>query len=113
MEPTPEARNWAAIAHFSALVLFIGIPSLIGPLVVWLLRKDQDEFIDANGKEALNFNISFLLYAIAAGLLILIGIGLILLPVVAIAWFVLVIVAGVKAGSGEYYTYPFTIRFIN
>jgi uncharacterized Tic20 family protein len=113
MKPTPEARNWAAAAHFSALIMFLAVPSLVGPLVVWLMKKDQDEFIDINGKEALNFNLSFLIYGIAAGFLVFLGIGLLLLPIIGVAWLVLVIVAGIKAASGEYYTYPLTMRLIN
>jgi len=113
MEPTAESKNWATIAHFSAFVMFIGIPSFVGPLVVWLMKKDQDEFASMNAKEALNFNISFFIYGIISAILIIVGVGLLLLPVVGIAWLVLVIVAGVKSSSGEYYTYPLTLRLIN
>jgi uncharacterized Tic20 family protein len=113
MEPTAESKNWATIAHFSAFVMFIGIPSFIGPLVVWLMKKDQDEFVAMNAKEALNFNISFFLYGIISGILIIIGIGLLLLLVVGITWFVLVIVAAVRSSSGEPYVYPFTLRLVN
>jgi uncharacterized Tic20 family protein len=112
VEPSQEARNWAVIAHLSALVMFVGIPAPIGPLVVWLLRKDQDAFVDFGGKEALNFNISFLIYFIAGGLLIFVGIGLLLLPIIGITWIVLVIVAAVRASSGEYYQYPLTMRLV-
>jgi uncharacterized Tic20 family protein len=113
MEPTAESKNWATIAHFSALVMFMGIPSFIGPLVVWLMKKDQDEFVAMNAKEALNFNISFFLYGIISVLLIVLAIGLLLLVAVGITWLVLVIVAGVKASSGEPYVYPFTLRLVN
>lgn len=113
MDPTAESKNWATIAHFSALVMFIGIPSFVGPLVVWLMKKDQDEFVAMNAKEALNFNISFFLYAVVSALLIVVGVGLLLLPAVGVAWLVLVIIAGVKSSSGEYYTYPFTLRLVN
>ncbi|MFZ0492047.1 MAG: DUF4870 domain-containing protein [Acidimicrobiia bacterium] len=113
MEPTAESKNWAAIAHFSAFVMFVGIPSFIGPLVVWLMKKDQDEFVAMNAKEALNFNISFFLYGIISALLIILAVGLLLLVIVGIAWLVLVVVAGVKASSGEPYVYPFTLRLVN
>lgn len=111
--PAQEAKNWAVIAHLSALVNIVGIPSVIGPLVVWLLKKDEDPFIDYHGKEALNFNISFMIYGIVSGLLILVAIGLVLLPIVLITWLVLVIIGAVRTSNGEYYRYPLTIRLVN
>jgi len=110
--PSTDARNWAALGHLSAFVAFLGIPSLVGPLVVWLLRR-EDPYVDYHAKEALNFNISFLLYTIVSAVLIFLIVGLLLLPIVLVSWFVLVIVGAVKAGGGEYYRYPATIRFIN
>ncbi|MDF1595524.1 MAG: DUF4870 domain-containing protein [Acidimicrobiia bacterium] len=110
--PTSEERTWTIAAHISAFVSLVGIPPVIGPLVVWLMKKDSSPTIDAHGKEAVNFNLSFLLYGIVAFLLLFVRIGFILLPVVAIAWFVLVIVGTMKASNGEFYRYPVTIRFI-
>lgn len=110
-ETTVEARRWAAMSHLSAFAAFFGIPSLIGPLVVWLWQRDLP-YVDEQGKEALNFNISFLIYGIASALLIILLVGLLLLPIVFVTWFVLVIVASVKASAGEDYRYPLTIRFI-
>lgn len=112
-QPSADSRNWGMIAHLSALVMFVGIPAPLGPLVVWLIKKDQDPYVDYHGKESLNFNISFLLYSIVAGVLILVVIGLVLLPLVGIAWLVLVILGAVRASSGEMYRYPLTIRFIS
>lgn len=111
-ELSSESRNWATFAHLSAFVMFLGIPSLIGPLVVWLAKKD-DPYVEAQAKEALNFNISMLIYAIAAGISILLVIGIIALPAVFIAWFVLVIVAAIRSADGEEYRYPFTIRLVS
>jgi uncharacterized protein len=107
-----DARNLAMLSHLSAFVMFLGVPSLIGPLVAWLIKKD-DAFVADQAKEALNFNISFLIYAVAAGVSVFLLVGLVLLPAVFVAWFVLVIVAAIKAGKGETYRYPFTIRFVN
>ena len=107
-----DARNWATLSHLSAYVAFLGIPSLVGPLVIWLLKRD-DPYVDYHAKEALNFNISFLIYGIVATFSIIFLVGLLLLPVVLVSWFVLVIVAAVKASSGEYYRYPMTLRFIS
>jgi uncharacterized Tic20 family protein len=106
------AKNWAVLSHLSAFVMFLGIPAVVGPLVAWLLKK-EDPYLDSHGKEAVNFNISFLIYGAVSAILIIFVIGLILLPLVFVTWFVLVIVASVKAGAGEYYEYPFTIRFIS
>lgn len=107
-----DARNAAALSHLSAFVMFLGVPAVIGPLVMWLVRKD-DPYVEFHAKEALNFNISFLIYGIVAAVSIILLVGLLLLPAVAITWFVLVIVAAIKSSNGEYYRYPWTIRFVN
>ena len=91
--------------------MFLGVPALVGPFVVWLLKRD-DPYVDQQAKEALNFNISFLIYGIASALLIILLVGLLLLPIVFVTWFVLVIVASVKASAGEDYRYPLTLRFV-
>ena len=109
---TGDARNWATLSHLSAFVAFFGIPSLVGPLVMWLIRRD-DPYAEFHAKEALNFNISFLLYGIASAILILALVGLLLLPIVLVTWFVLVIRGAVKASAGEYYRYPMTLRFVS
>lgn len=106
-----DSQNWATLAHLSALVMFVGVPSLVGPLVVWLVKKD-DPYIEAHAKEALNFNISFLIYAIVAGIAVILLIGLLALPVIFVAWLVLVIVAAMKTADGEFYRYPLTMRLV-
>ena len=111
LETNAEAKRWAAMSHLSAFAMFLGIPALVGPFVVWLLKRDIP-YVDEQGKEALNFNISFLLYGIASALLIIVLVGLLLLPIVFVTWFVLVIVASVKTSAGEDYRYPLTLRFI-
>lgn len=107
-----DAKNWAVLSHLSAFAMFLGIPSVVGPVVTWAVKKD-DPYVDFHGKEAVNFNLSFLIYGVVSAVLILALVGLVLLPVVGLTWFVLVIVGAVKAGAGEYYRYPFTIRFID
>ena len=110
-EVSSNSRNLAMVSHLSAFVAFFGIPSLVGPLVLWLLNRD-DPFVEGQAKEALNFNISFLLYGMVAAISIVLLVGLLALPAVLITWFVLVIVASVKAANGEDYRYPVTIRFV-
>ncbi len=107
-----DSRNLAMLSHLSAFVAFVGIPSLVGPLVVWLLNRD-DPYVEAQAKEALNFNISFFLYGLVAAISIILLVGILALPAVVVTWFVLVIVASVKAANGENYRYPFTIRFVS
>jgi len=111
-EVSNETRNWAIAAHLSALVNFVGVPSVLGPVVVWIMKKD-DPYVVAAAKEAVNFNISFFIYAIVAGLSLFILIGLLLLPVVLITWLVLVIIAGVRTADGQQYRYPVTLRLIS
>ena len=111
-EASSNSRNLAMLSHLSAFVAFVGIPSMVGPLVVWLLNRD-DPYVEAQAKDALNFNISFLLYGLAAAISIIILVGIIALPAVLVTWFVLVIVASVKAANGEDYRYPFTIQFVS
>ena len=99
-------------AHLSALSGFV-IPfgNLIGPLIVWQVKK-EDPFVDAQGKEALNFQITVSIAAIVAAILTIIIIGIFLLPVIAIGSLVLVIIAGLRANDGEDYRYPFALRLI-
>ncbi|MGA7269972.1 MAG: DUF4870 domain-containing protein [Acidimicrobiia bacterium] len=111
-EISPESRNLATLAHLSAFVAFAGIPSLVGPLVMWLLKKD-DPYVEDQARQALNFNISFLIYGIVAAVSMILLIGLIALPAVLITWLVLVIVASTRASNGECYRYPFTIEFVS
>ncbi len=111
-EASSNSRNLAMLSHLSAFVAFVGIPSLVGPLVVWLLNRD-DPYVEAQAKDALNFNISFFLYGLVAAISIIVLVGVIALPAVLVTWFVLVIVASVKAANGENNRYPFTIQFVS
>ncbi|PWK16339.1 DUF4870 domain-containing protein [Tumebacillus permanentifrigoris] len=112
-ETNQEARTFGMLCHLAALAGYV-IPfgNIIGPLIFWLLKRDQHPFVDQQGKEALNFQISVILYLIVAGILCIIFIGLLLLPIIGVASLVFIIIAGVRANSGESYRYPLTIRFI-
>jgi uncharacterized Tic20 family protein len=110
-----ETRNWAMLAHLSSLLGYVGVPlaTVLGPLIVWLMKKDQHPFIDEHGKESLNFQLSMLIYLIVSGLSAFICIGFVLFPVVYIAGIVFVIIAAIKSSNGESYRYPLTIRFVS
>jgi len=113
-EKKKDANTWAMLCHLTALSLYIGVPfgHIIVPLIIWLIKKDEFAFVDEQGKESLNFQISITIYGIIAGLLCLVAIGFVLLPAIAVAHIVLIIMAAVKANQGESYRYPFTLRFI-
>ncbi len=102
------------LTHLLALCGFVGIPlgNIIGPLVLWLIKKDTMPFVDDQGKEALNFQISLTIYAFVAGLTMFVLIGFVLLPIVLIGGLVLIIMAAIAANEGKTYRYPFNIRFI-
>ncbi len=111
-----DARMWGMICHLAGLGGLIPIVpvigSVIGPLIVWQIKKDEFGFADDQGKEALNFQISILIYALVSGLLCFACVGFFLLPAVYIFDLIFLLIAAVKANGGERYRYPLTIRFI-
>lgn len=113
-DPQKQAQNWAMLCHLSALVAFIGVPfgHILGPLVVWLLKKDEFPLVNEQGKEALNFQISMSIYSIIALVLIFVLVGVLLLIGLALVDLIFVIIASVKTSKGQQYRYPLTIRFI-
>jgi len=115
IQSKPDVKTWCVLCHASALLgVFIHFPGhLLPPLIVWLAKRGDSPEIDAHGKESLNFQISMLIYDAVAAVLCVVLIGI---PILIVLWVlntVLVIIASVKAGQGEFYRYPFTIRLIN
>ena len=112
--PTENERTWGMLAHLSALaglvMPLVGI--VLGPLVVWLTRRDESEFVAAHAKEALNFNISVLLGALACMLLMLVFVGFLLGTALFVAWLVMMLIAAIKASEGQSYRYPFSLRLV-
>ena len=109
-----DERTWSVAVHLSALsALFIPFGHLLGPLVVWLIKRGDMPMVDRHGKEALNFQITVTLASFLCGLLAFIGIGLVLLFVLLVADAVLVIMAAVKTSRGEAFSYPFIWRLIH
>jgi len=124
-----ELRGWSIGAHLGGLIVGLSTAAVfgfVGPLLVWLFKRDEHPFTDHHTKEALNFQLTVLLVLVLSIVLaipavivgvITFGIGLILLGVLAVvavvAWIVLPIIGAVKASNGEGYRYPLTIRFVS
>ncbi len=112
-ELSSDEKNMAMLGHLSALSGFlVPFANIVAPLVVWQLKKDTMPFAAEQAKEALNFNITVAIAAVIAGVLTLVLIGLILLPIIGIAWLVFTIIAGIAASKGENYRYPFALRLV-
>ena len=109
-----EARKWAMICHIIALVGLLGngIGFLLGPLIVWMLKKEEHPFIDEQGKEAVNFQITMFIAAFISALLVFVVVGIILLIIVGLLMTILPIIGAIKANDGEDFKYPLSIRFI-
>ena len=119
--PSSNVRTWCVLCHASALLgLFLpAIAHIVGPLIIWLLKKDESPEIDDQGKESLNFQISMLIYTALLGIaffiLMWVLVGFLLLPLFGVLYLldiVFVIIASIKASEGKLYRYPLTIRLI-
>jgi uncharacterized Tic20 family protein len=109
-----KARQWAMFCHIAGLAWMVWwlapvIGGVIGTLIVWQVKKDDDPFIDQHGRRAFNFQLSMLIYAVALCLTV---IGVFLVPVVGILDIVFTIIAAIRASDGKDYQYPLTIPFI-
>jgi uncharacterized protein len=112
--PTQDERTWGMIAHLSAFAFFV-FPlggNIIAPLIVWLTRRDTSAFVEAEAKEALNFNISVSLGWIVCGLLTFVLVGIPMGVVLFLCWLVMTIVAAIKASEGAGYRYPVALRLV-
>lgn len=107
-----QVRSYTLGLHLSALATLVGIPSIVGPLVMWLIKKDESDFIDRHGKSAVNFHLTMLIASVVSAILIIVLVGIFLLIAIAVLIVVFSIIAAVKAQNGEEYTYPMSIRFI-
>lgn len=118
--PGEESRRWAMGAHISAIAggFMGGIPAFLGPLVVWLLRKDRDGFAAGHGRNALNFNLSMIAYAVALILfsVVTFGLGVVVAAplggILGILWLVFSILGAVRAANDQPFRYPLTIPFV-
>ena len=105
-ESSKDARKMAVLCHL------LGVAGFFAPLVIWLNERDKHRFVDEHGQEAINYQISLLVYLAAAGLFCFIKIGFILLSVLLIIHVIFVSEAAVKASKGESYRYPIAFRLI-
>ena len=119
--PTPDnvtaianVRTWSAFIHASALLgVVLHFPGhLLGPLILWLVKRDDAPELDSHGKEAVNFQISMLIYNVVAAFFCLVLVGFFFLAVLWILNTIFVIIAAIQASDGKFYRYPMTIRFI-
>ena len=109
-----EARKWAMLCHLVALVGLLGngVGFLLGPLVVWLLKREDDPFVDEQGKEAVNFQITMFIAALICAPFVLVLIGILFLIVIGLMMTIFPIIGAIKANEGESYRYPLSFRFI-
>lgn len=113
--PVDRDQNmWAMLCHLTTFSGFI-IPfgNVIGPLIIWSLKKDQYPLVDDQGKEAINFQISVLIYLIISIILIFVVIGIPLLIALMVFDLIATVVATIRAAEGSTYRYPLSMRFIN
>src|SRR5687768_12004866 len=108
--PTEDERMWGMLAHLSGLIAsLLGGLSFLGPLVVWLIKKEQSPFVADQAKEALNFQLAAMITALIC---LVTCVGAILIPVIGIGALVFAIIGGMEANKGVYYRYPYTFRLI-
>jgi uncharacterized Tic20 family protein len=118
-EASKDARMWAMICHLAGLagIVIPVVGNIVGPLIIWQIKKEEHPLADEQGKEAVNFQISMSLYGLVGSIACLITcIGAVLIPFVlggvGVVDLVFLLIAAVKANNGEHYRYPLTIRFI-
>ena len=109
-----DEQNWAMICHLSALAGFL-IPfgNILGPLIVWLIKRGEMPLVESNGKEAINFQITVSIAILICIPLMFVLIGIPLMFAIGLAALILTIMAAVKVSNGEFeYKYPMTIRLL-
>jgi uncharacterized protein len=105
-------RTYAMFTHLSLLAFHIAMP-VIPALVMWLIKREKSPFIDDHGREAINFQISLVIYYLVGALLTMICVGIPVLIATYVLGIVGMILASIAANKGQYYRYPATIRFLN
>lgn len=111
--PSKDERTFGMLAHLLALAGYaVPFGHIVGPLVIWLIKKDEMPFVDDQGKEAVNFQISITIYVLACIVLAFLIVPVLLAVAIGIADIILIIIATIKANDGEAYRYPYNLRLI-
>ena len=111
--PDPNAKTMGMLCHLLSLAgLLLPFGNLLGPLIIWQVKKAEHPFIDDQGKESVNFQILITICLVVSALLICVVVGFFLLPIVGLVGLIFGIIGGIKANSGEPYRYPFNWRLI-
>jgi uncharacterized Tic20 family protein len=114
--PASKAGSYTMgiLCHLLSFCIYLfPFGNLVGPLFLWLVKKDEDSFVYESGKEVLNFQISLTLYAFISVLLIFaFGLGILLLVILGLSSILFTIIGAIKASEGTVYRYPLSIRFI-
>ncbi len=116
VEMNPDARNWGLFCHLAAFIGFVVVfpgATIIAPLVIWQMKKAEFPFVDACGKEALNFQITLLIAFVISIPFCFILIGFAMIAFLGVYGIVMPILAAIKAANGEFYRYPYTWRLVN
>ena len=112
-ELSESERNWAMLCHLSAFAgFFFPFGGIIGPLIFWLTKRDESQWVNQNGKASLNFQMSILLYLVLAIPLCFILIGIPIILLLGTLKVICIVIASVKAAKGEEFRYPLSIPFI-
>ena len=108
-----DQRTWAMFCHLSALAgLLFPFGSVIGPLIVWLVKKEEMPLVAEHGRKSLNFQLTMMIAYIVCFMLMFVVVGVILLPLVALFSLIMVVVSAIKANDGKEVNYPMAIEFI-
>ena len=123
---TESSKTWEVFAHLSALSILLAIPfgNVLGPLVVWLIKRNDSPSVEVHARAALNFHLSWSLYALVAvaitTALLFVIVGFLLIPVLAVALpfaygiaLICSIIAAVKAGNGQWFEYPLSLKLVS
>ncbi len=126
MTTTESTRTWEVFAHLRALSILLAIPfgNVLGPLVVWLIKRNDSPSVEAHARAALNFHLSWSLYALIAvamtTALLFVLVGFLLIPVLAVGLplangiaLICSIIAAVKAGNGQWFEYPLSLKLVS
>jgi uncharacterized Tic20 family protein len=116
LAPNQEERNWALVAHLGPIVLgslSLGTLAFVLPLVIFLAKRDESEFVSDQSKESLNFQITVFLAYLVCSPLVIVVIGFLFWIVIFVAHLVLGVVAAVRSYEGERYRYPVALRLVS